>query len=125
VVFEASDPVTGLAVSLEVSPLPARCGEAVRWELSVANRGDEARALMFPSGQQGDVVLEAGGAERYRWSRDKAFVLMISERELGAGETWSFPLEDVLAVEPGRYSLVASVTATPPPPLVRGELSVD
>ena len=124
-VLEASDPVTGLAVSLEVSPLPPRSGEAVRWELSVANRGDQARALMFPSGQQGDVVLEAGGVERYRWSRDKAFVLMISERELGAGETWSFALEDVLDVEPGRYSLVASVTATPPPPVVRAELSVD
>ena len=125
-VLEASDPVTGLAVRLEVSPLPPRSGEAVRWDFSVANRGDEARALMFPSGQQGDVVLEAGGVERYRWSRDKAFVLMISERELGAGETWSFSLEDVLDVEPGRYSLVASVTATPPPPpVVRGEVSVD
>lgn len=124
-VFEAFDPASGLAVRLEVFPLPPRSGEAVRWAFSVANRGDEARALMFPSGQQGDVVLEAGGVERYRWSRDKAFVLMISERELDAGEMWSFALEDVLDVEPGRYSLAASVTATPPPPLVRAELSVD
>lgn len=76
---------------------------------------------MFPSGQQGDVVLESDGVELYRWSRDKAFVLMISERELDAGETWSFSLEDVLDVEPGRYSLVASVTASPPPPVVRSE----
>jgi hypothetical protein len=124
VVFEASDP-TGLAVRPEVSPLLPRSGEAVRWEFSVANRGEEPRALMFPSGQQGDVVLGAGGVEHYRWSRDKAFVLMISERELDAEEKWSFALENVLDVEPGRYSLVASVTATPPPPVVRGELSVD
>ena len=80
---------------------------------------------MFPSGQQGDVVLEAGGVERYRWSRDKAFVLMISERELKPGETWSFWLETSSMSSQGRYSLVASVTATPPPPVVRGELSVD
>jgi hypothetical protein len=124
-VFEASDPVTGLAVSLEVSPQPPRSGQAVRWDLSVANRGDHARALTFPSGQEGDVVLEAGGVARYRWSRDKAFVLMITERELGAGEVWSFTLDDVLDVEPGHYALVASVAATPPPPVVRAELSVD
>jgi hypothetical protein len=124
-VLEASDPVTGLAVRLDVSPLPPRSGEAVRWAFSVANRADQARALMFPSGQQGDVVLEADGVERYRWSRDKAFVLMISERELGAGETWSFSLEDLLDVEPGRYSMLASVTATPSPPAVRAELLLD
>lgn len=124
-VLEASDSATGLVVRLDVSPLPPRSGGPVRWAFSVTNRGDEVRALMFPSGQEGDVVLEAGGVERYRWSRDKAFVLMITERELDAGETWSFSLEDVLDVEPGRYSLVASVTATPPPPVVRAELSVD
>lgn len=124
-VFEAFDPVTGLAVRLDVSPLPPRSGEAVRWEISVANRGDGARALMFPSGQEGDVVLEADGVERYRWSRDKAFVLMITERELAAGEMWSFALDDVLDVEPGRYSLLAVVTATPRPPVVEAEISVD
>jgi hypothetical protein len=125
VVLEASDPVTGLSIRLEVSPLPPRSGEAVRWDFSVANRGDEARTLTFPSGQQGDVVLEAGGVERYRWSRDKAFVLMITERRLDAGDTWSFSLDDVLDVEPGRYSLVATVAASPRPPAVMAEISVD
>jgi hypothetical protein len=124
-VLEASDSATGLVVRLDVSPVPPRSVGPVRWAFSVANRGDEARALMFPSGQEGDVVLEAGGVERYRWSRDKAFVLMITERELGTGETWSFSLDDVLDVEPGRYSLVATVTAAPRPPVVKAEISVD
>jgi hypothetical protein len=69
-------------------------------------------------------VLKAGGVERHRWSRDKMFIAMISERELGPGETWSFELDDVLDVEPGRYSLVALVTGSPAPPVVRGELTV-
>jgi hypothetical protein len=125
VVLEASDPVTGLAVRLAVSPLPLRAGSPVRWTFSIANRGDELRALTFTSGQEGEVVLEVGGVERYRWSRDKVFVSMVTERALEAGETWGFSLDDVLDVEPGRYSLVASVTATPPPPVVRAELSVD
>jgi Intracellular proteinase inhibitor len=123
-VFETSDPASGLVVGLDVTPLPPRSGGPVLWAFSVANRGHEARTLMFPSGQQGEVVLEADGVERYRWSRDKAFVLMITERELDAGEMLSFSLEDVLDVEPGRYSLVASVTASPSPPKLRTQLTV-
>ena len=124
-VLEAVDPTTRLSVRLEVSPRPPRSGGPVRWTFSVTNRGDETRTLTFASEQAGEVVLEAVGVERYRWSRGRAFIQMVSERELDAGETWSFSLDDVLHVEPGRYSLVASVTATPPPPVVRAELSVD
>jgi hypothetical protein len=124
-VLEASDPASGLAVRLEVSPLTPRSGEAVRWAFSVANHGDAARALMFTSGQEGDVVLEADGVERYRWSRDKVFIQMVTERELDAGETWSFSLEDELDVEPGRYSLIATVTASPTPPALRARISID
>jgi hypothetical protein len=124
-VLEASDPASGLVVRLDVTPLPLRSGGPVLWAFSVANRGHGARTLVFPSGQQGDVVLESDGVERYRWSRDKAFVLMITEQELDAGETLSFSLEDVLDVEPGRYSLIASVTASPPPPEITTELTVE
>ena len=123
-VLEASDPASGLVVRLDVTPLRPRSEDPVLWAFSVANRGHVARTLMFPSGQQGEVVLESDGVERYRWSRDKAFVLMIGERVLDAGETWSFSLEDILEVEPGLYSIVASVTASPSPPVVRSELSV-
>jgi Intracellular proteinase inhibitor len=115
----------GFAVRLDVSPQPPRAGEPVRWTLSVTNSGEDPRTLTFASGQEGDVVLEADGVERYRWSRGMAFIQVLSERELDAGETWSFSLDGVLDVEPGRYSLVASVTASPAPPPVRTELSVD
>jgi hypothetical protein len=80
--------------------------------------------LVFPSGQQGEITLHAGGVERYRWSRGLVFVQMLSERSLEPGEAWSFSLEGELDVEPGRYSLLATVTATPPPPPVHAEVTV-
>jgi hypothetical protein len=49
---------------------------------------------------------------------------VIAEQELSAGEEWVFALEDVLSVEPGTYAVLASVTARPTPPPVRGEVSV-
>jgi Intracellular proteinase inhibitor len=123
-VWSASHPSGGLEVRLEVVPSLPRAGAAVEWRFVVVNRGGEPRRLTFTSGQQGDVVLSAGGVERYRWSRDKMFMAMLSERELAAGEEWSFVLEDVLEVEPGEYALVARVAARPEPPVVRGEIAV-
>jgi Intracellular proteinase inhibitor len=123
-VWSASHPADRLEVRLEVVPAVPRAGAAVEWRFSLANRGSEPHRLTFTSGQQGDVVLSAGGVERYRWSRDKMFMAMLSERELAAGEELDFALEDVLEVEPGEYALVATVTARPEPPVVRGEIAV-
>ena len=110
---------------LGVDPPAPVAGRPVEWRFALLNRESEPRQLTFTSGQQGDVVLIAAGAERYRWSRDKMFVMMLSERELAAGEEWRFALDDVLEVEPGEYSLVATVTAQPAPPVVRGEIVVE
>jgi Intracellular proteinase inhibitor len=124
-VWSASDPAGGLEVRLEVEPPLPRAGAPVSWRFAVANRGGEPRSLTFASGKQGDVVLAAGGVERYRWSRDKMFMMMISERELAAGEEWTFVLDDVLEAEPGEYTLEATVAARPQPPVVRGEVVVE
>jgi Intracellular proteinase inhibitor len=124
-VWSASHPTGGLELRLAVVPAVPRAGAAVEWRFEVANRGSGPRRLTFPSGQQGDVVLSAGGAERYRWSRDKMFVMMLSERELAAGEQLDFVLEDVLEVEPGEYALEATVAARPQPPAVHGRVVVE
>jgi Intracellular proteinase inhibitor len=122
--MHAFDAAAGLALRLDVDPGRLESGRPVRWTFTVANHGSGTRTLTFRSGQQGDVVLEAGGSERYRWSSGRLFAAVISERELPAGGEWAFSLEDVLAVEPGTYSLLATVTAEPLPPVVRGEITV-
>jgi molybdopterin converting factor small subunit len=121
--FDAFDPVTSLGFRVE---LPARLvvGQPVGWTFVVENRGAEQRTLSFTSAQQGEVVLEAGGAEAYRWSRDRLFASAVVEHELPKGSEWSFTLDDTLSVEPGTYSLLATVPARPTPPPVRGEISV-
>jgi hypothetical protein len=124
-VWGASDPAGGLEVRLEVDPPVPVAGRPVEWRFTLANRGGAPSHLTFRSGQQGEVVLLAGAEERYRWSRDKMFVMMLSERELAAGEEWGFVLEDMLEVEPGEYALKATVTARPEPPVVRGGVVVE
>jgi hypothetical protein len=120
---DAFNPAIGLGLCLELGG-PFLAGEPVRWTFAVTNVGDEARTLAFLSAQRGDVVLKADGVERYRWSRDKLFAAVITEKKLPAGEEWVFTLDDVLAVEPGTYSLLATVTATPAPAPVLAEISV-
>ena len=114
---------TGLAVRLDLDPPTLQAGRPVRWTFTVENAGAEPQTLHFASGQRGDVVLEAGGEERYRWSSGRLFAAVLSERALPPGGDWTFSLDDVLTVEPGRYSLLATVTARPPL-VVRGEVSV-
>jgi uncharacterized protein (DUF58 family) len=122
--MEAFDPLSGLGVRLRPEPRRPRAGHGVRWEFVVQNRGAEPRLLTFGSAQQGDVALGIAGVEHYRYSRGKLFAQVMAERELEPGDEWSFALEDVLTVAPGNYSLLASVTATPTLPPLRGELRV-
>lgn len=116
--------LTGFAVRFELVPPVPRAGEEIRWAFTVENQEDRPRKLTFSSTQQGEVVLEADGVERYRWSNRKAFAAMIVERELPGGGELDFALDDVLTVEPGTYALLATVTARPAPPPVREEISV-
>jgi intracellular proteinase inhibitor BsuPI len=120
----ALDPATGLGVQVDVVPDPPHSGERATWTFTLANHGRRPCALTFTSAQQGDVVLTARGEERYRWSGGMMFAAMVTERELAAGEEWRFSLEAVLPVEPGEYSLLATVTARPSPPAVRADIAV-
>jgi Intracellular proteinase inhibitor len=113
-----------LRLTVDSAPAELRAGGPVRWTFTVSNLGAEPCRLTFTSGQQGDVVLEADGAERYRWSSDKYFTAAIMEREVPALSELTFELDDVLSVEPGTYSLRASVKSQPAPPAVRTEIVV-
>lgn len=77
------------------------------------NAGTNPASLAFRTTQQGEVILEAGGAEIYRWGRDKMFAAALEERALNPGQTWTFTLEDTLRIEPGPYRLTALIPARP------------
>ncbi|MGH8835071.1 MAG: BsuPI-related putative proteinase inhibitor [Actinomycetes bacterium] len=122
--LSALDPSTDLEVRLGLEPDPLESGRRVRWMFTVANRGPDLRRITFASAHRAEVVLRAGDVDRYRWGRDRMFAAVLSVRELSPGDEWSFSLDDILPVSPGRYSLRASVTARPVLPDIRGEVVV-
>lgn len=114
----------GLTLNLTHSE-PLRAKAPVTWTLVVRNAGREPVTLTFSSGQRGDVVLAQGQAERYRWSRGKAFTQVFGEMTIGPGQSESFELkDDTLDVEPGQYELVASLKSQPSPTEVRQVVTV-
>lgn len=107
------------------SPDPLRTGQPATWLLVVSNRGTERATLTFPSGQNGDVVLEQSGREAYRWSGGRFFTQAVRPVSLEPGGTETFTLEEErLGVEPGSYQLVATLRADPAPAPVRRSVSV-
>lgn len=119
-------PAAGGALALEVDvPAPLVAGAPVTWPLIVTNGTGETVALSFPSGQQGEVVLIApDGSEAYRWSEGMMFSQALTEVEVGAGSEVGFELAGTLDVEPGTYTLEASVPSDPAPEPVRREVTV-
>lgn len=121
---EESGPVTDLEVRVEPDPDRLESGRPVQWRFTVANRGPERRVLRFGSAQRADVVLLAGGVERYRWSRGRLFAAALVAQELAPGEDWTFSLADTVSLPAGTYSLQASVSSQPALPPVHAEVVV-
>lgn len=97
----------------------------VRWALTVANRGEEAVTLVYPTSQDGDVVLRHDGATAYRWSAGQAFAQGERCQVIGAAQQYRVELGGVpLDVEPGDYTLVASLAAAPTPAPARVEVTI-
>ena len=99
----------------------------VRWALTVDNRGDDAVTLVYPTSQDGDVVLRAVGddAVAYRWSADQSFAQGERCQVIGAAQQYRVELGGVpLDVEPGEYTLVASLAAAPTPAPARVEVTI-
>jgi intracellular proteinase inhibitor BsuPI len=104
-----------LSLSFGFQPDPLEPQAAVRWNFGVTNVSDEVVTMTFSSGQDGDVVLSQNGEERYRWSAGRFFTQAVRPIELAPGEALRFTLEDTLAVEPGSYELLATVSSDPAP----------
>jgi hypothetical protein len=97
----------------------------VRWGLTVTNRGDGAVTLVYPTSQDGDVVLRHDGAAAYRWSAGQSFAQGERCQVIGAAQQYRVELGGVpLDVEPGDYTLVASLAAAPTPAPARVEVTI-
>jgi len=104
---------------------PLRSGRAVTWTLNVENRSKDAVTLHFRSGKDGDVALQQGGREVYRWSANRVFSQALRQVELAAGARHAFPLEEkALPAPAGDYELVAALASDPSPGELRRPVTV-
>ena len=101
---------------------PPQMGKPVTWHLILTNGSPDGIVMQFGSAQLGDVVLEQGGEEIYRWSRERVFAQTIRCLELEPGESVRLDLEnDILEINAGEYNLTATVASGPntPRPVTR------
>jgi hypothetical protein len=66
---------------LEIKP-----GSVLTFRLQVSNRRQEVCNLCFNSSQDVDFVVERSGQEVWRWSADRAFAMMMREKQLRGGQ---------------------------------------
>jgi hypothetical protein len=119
------EPVRSADLALAVRPLGPLVAGNVSWHLTVTNEGAAAVELVYPTGQDGDIVLrDATGAEAFRWSAALSFTQAVRCQVLAPGHHADLFLGGVLRVPPGRYELEATVAASPAPEPVVAEVSV-
>ena len=117
--------MTSLALSLRPQAPSLRAGAEVRWELRVTSHASREVTLTFHTAQRGDVALERGGVNCYRWSEGMMFAQALGEQRLAPGETRTFELEGRLDVEPGEYEAIGTLVCRPAPPLARMRVVVE
>lgn len=97
-----------IASSLEVG---IATGE-VRLVLHVTNVTRDAIDFTFPTSQRYDfVVADAAGREVWRWSADRAFLQVVTEAQLEAGETWTMEATWPTGQESGSYLVTGRLTS--------------
>jgi hypothetical protein len=101
---------SGVDVSVATAPDPLVLGP-VTFTVTVTNDTGTPLELTFTSGQRAEVSLVgADGETAYTWSAARMFSQEISELSIPAGEREDFVLEEeALEVEPGEYTLRATV----------------
>jgi hypothetical protein len=99
-----------------------RVAEGWKFVLTVMNTEEKLLAFRFNTSQSYDfaVVDTATGQEVWRWSRRMFFSQVNRQDSIRPSANWKFEViwngrdNDLNAVEPGRYQVVASVTTEPP-----------
>ena len=97
-------------------------GATATFTIAVDNPGSAPAALTFPSAQVYDVVVLAGETEVWRWSADRMFAAVVTERSYPPGltllgrESWNWRDAAGAPLPPGTYRVVASLATNPPRP---------
>ncbi|TVP58459.1 MAG: hypothetical protein EA351_03530 [Gemmatimonadales bacterium] len=106
-----ADPMDGLQLTIGLERVEYQPGETVTLTLQLSNRGTEPRTLNFRTAQLFDVILiNEAGDEVTRWSHERSFAQMITEKQIAPGEegeVWEAEIE--APEEPGSYTIEAVI----------------
>ncbi len=91
-------------------------GSTATFTLAVDNPGATPVGATFPSAQIYDIVVYKGESEVWRWSSGRGFATVIVDRSFAPGltllgrESWDWRDNAGTLLEPGAYTVVASLT---------------
>ena len=95
------------------STLETRVGDDVTFSLHVTNGGPKLVEVTFPSGQTHDFqVLDAGGREVWRWSRDRMFTQSLQNKQIPSGETVDYEEQMPRGDLHGVFTVVATLRSS-------------
>jgi hypothetical protein len=100
-----------LLIRFSVVTDPVVSGGSEWFAFDVRNESEGPLDLIFPSGQEAEVILSQDGVEKYRWSEGLLFTEAIKTVTLQLGDVYPLAIYDTVDVPPGRYDLTASITA--------------
>lgn len=108
-----------IEVSATTDKSTYRAGEAVTINIVAQNQDEREREITYGSGQSFDVTITPVGRStpRWDWSHGRAFTLALRYKTLAPGErmtfstTWEQKDNDGKTMPPGKYSVVARLTA--------------
>lgn len=94
--------------------LEVKQGTMITFCLQVTNSSETEQRFSFRSSQEADFAVEQAGQEVWRWSGDRAFALLMQEKNLRSGQALSpyqvqWPKQDATGcvVQPGKYLVKA------------------
>lgn len=86
-----------------------KVGDAMKFELSLTNEGDEPMLLQFPSGQQFEIIVkDENNKVVYRYSEGKMFTMAIVMKEIEPKETLVW-VDEWNEAPPGTYTVIGEL----------------
>jgi hypothetical protein len=117
-------PATSSGVVLTIDPTSPLVQGSVSWIITATNDGNLPVELVFPSGQDAEIVIRQGAKVVYRWSDGQMFTQAVRCQVLLPHQRAEYFLGGLIRLEPGEYELEASVKAQPSPRPLSLDLTV-
>lgn len=108
-----------LKVQIGASPIRVDGRNFAVFTVAALNTGEDSVNLQFSSGMQFDFVVVSGDKEIWRWSHDKAAIMMLTQRDIAPDElalhsiVWDGSDFSGTQVDSGEYQVFGEILTKP------------